>query len=223
MPKEIASYIPEIIATRRAIHRRPELGWTEFETTALIAARLSSLGIGIRLGREIIAPEAALGRDEAEVQKGIERALRHGASPELIARMEGFTGCVGILETGGEEEDYIYLSLADAEALSGVSDVYDVVELSVSGSSEEHSQIAQRISASGSAQARLVKRVTRSEASVLGKLQALVFLVTLVTLVLTMISVTTTMTAVVSERRKEIGLRKALGASDNSIRTEFLG
>ena len=100
MPKEIASYIPEIIATRRAIHRRPELGWTEFETTALIAARLSSLGIGIRLGREIIAPEAALGRDEAEVQKGIERALRHGASPELIARMEGFTGCVGILETG---------------------------------------------------------------------------------------------------------------------------
>ena len=26
------NYIQEIIETRRAIHRRPELGWTEFET-----------------------------------------------------------------------------------------------------------------------------------------------------------------------------------------------
>ena len=65
--------------------------------------------------------------------------------------------------------------------------------------------------------------MARSEASVLEKLTALVFLVTLVVLLLTMICVSTTMMAVVSERRREIGLRKALGASDGSIRAEFLG
>ena len=130
---------------------------------------------------------------------------------------------VGILETGGEEEDYIYMSISDMEELTAVYDRYDVVELSVSGSSDALQTLADEMTASGSVEARLVKRVTKSEAGVLGKLQALVFLVTLVVLILTMISVSTTMTAVVSERRKEIGLRKALGASDNSIRAEFLG
>ncbi len=130
---------------------------------------------------------------------------------------------VGILETGGEEEDYIYISQRDMEDLTGEKDRFDVVELSVSGNSEELNAYAGEISDKAGIEARLVKRVTKSEASVLGKLQGLVFLVTLVVLVLTMISVSTTMTAVVSERRKEIGLRKALGASDNSIRVEFLG
>ena len=70
---------------------------------------------------------------------------------------------------------------------------------------------------------RLVKRVTESESSVLTKLQALVFLVTIVVLLLMMICVATTMMAVVTERRQEIGLRKALGASNRSIVQEFMG
>ena len=130
----------------------------------------------------------------------------------------------GILETGGSEEEYIYMALTDLESLAGDNSRLDVVELSVSGTSEELAAYIESIPEQVPEVApRLVKRVTESESTVLTKLQALVFLVTAVVLVLTMICVATTMTAVVTERRKEIGLRKALGASDGGIIGEFMG
>ncbi|MDR2132060.1 MAG: ABC transporter permease [Clostridiales Family XIII bacterium] len=129
----------------------------------------------------------------------------------------------GIVQTGGTEEAFIFLSLADFAALMGDGG-FDVVECSISAPQAELEAIAARVTESAEGVApRLVTRVTRSEGAVLTKLQALVFLVTAVVLLLTMICVATTMMAVVTERRGEIGLKKALGAPDGSIVAEFLG
>lgn len=131
---------------------------------------------------------------------------------------------VGTLKTGGSEENYVYISLGDMENLTSEGNNLDLAELSILASTDELKEYMDEINESvPEIDAKLVKRVTASETTVLTKLQALVWLVTVIVLALTMICVATTMTAVVSERRTEIGLRKAIGASDTSIIKEFMG
>lgn len=90
----------EIIETRRTLHRRPEEGWTEFETTWLIARRIRALGLELLLGTRIIAPDAVMGRDPKLVEAAIERALAAGVPQSFIDETEGYTGAVAVLETG---------------------------------------------------------------------------------------------------------------------------
>ena len=91
----------EMIATRRHLHTIPEEGWTEFQTTYLVAQRLKELGYtDIRLGTQIINPKAVLGRNAETVQKAINRAEAAGVPHEFIEKIEGYTGCVAVFNTG---------------------------------------------------------------------------------------------------------------------------
>lgn len=38
-------FVKEMVEARRCLHKRPEEGWTEFETTWFIAKRLKALGL----------------------------------------------------------------------------------------------------------------------------------------------------------------------------------
>ena len=96
----VSVYRDQMSALRRRVHRRPEEGWTEFETTALIVNHLRSLQFEVRCGRAVIHPDFVMGRDPLLVAEAIARAKRQGVSEELLSELDGFTGAVGIWDSG---------------------------------------------------------------------------------------------------------------------------
>ena len=129
----------------------------------------------------------------------------------------------GVVDTGGDEDDIIYATEADVDALTGVAGPgYDVVEYSVNTSQVPMSSVVQAVDASHDGiQAEPVSKITSGDTRIITMLNTLFWVVSLVVLALTLVGVSTTMTVIVSERRNEIGLRKALGASGRAISLEF--
>ena len=78
----------------------PEEGWSEFRTTAFIIEKLRSYGYEVLTGKKVINPDNCLGRSQKVVDAGIAYARENGVSEELLAEMDGLTGCVGVLDTG---------------------------------------------------------------------------------------------------------------------------
>lgn len=129
----------------------------------------------------------------------------------------------GIITTGGAEEAFIFMNIDKLCQLIDDQQRSDIAECSIEANQEELDALASTIAERTKLMARPVRRVTQSQDIVLSKLQALVYLVTIIVLIITMISVSTTMMAMVAERKKEIGLKKALGAENQLIVKEFLG
>ena len=88
-----------VIETRRDLHQYPESAWTEFRTSALIAARLEKLGYDLTVGLDTVELSAVMGRPP-QVDAHIERAKGQGGDLAWIGRMRGYPGVVALLKTG---------------------------------------------------------------------------------------------------------------------------
>lgn len=129
----------------------------------------------------------------------------------------------GIVDTGGNEDSIIYATTADVSKLAGHERGADVVEYSVNAMGDDLNAIVDGINRNpnSAVKAQTVTRITSSDTRIIAMLQTLFWIVSLVVLVLTLVGVGTTISSIVSQRRNEIGLRKALGADSRAIGVEF--
>ena len=127
----------------------------------------------------------------------------------------------GIVDTGGSEDSIIYALAGDVDKLTGSTRGVHVIEYS-SGASDLTALVNSiNDMTSMHVKAQQVTKITASDTRVITMLQTLFWIVSLVVLVFTLVGVGTTISSIVSQRRNEIGLRKALGASSHAIGVEF--
>lgn len=182
----------------------------------------SSLTMSYRGDADDDSDSASQASDSASASDS-SSAASHASSDIMDTSGESFRVC-GIIDTGGEEDSMIYADMALVEQLSGTQRGADAVEFASSLDADGLDALVSSINAH-SAQwhvtAQKVSRISAANQRIITMLNTLFWIVSLVVLVLTLIGVATTVTSIVSQRRNEIGLRKALGASAQSIAREF--
>lgn len=129
----------------------------------------------------------------------------------------------GIVDAGGAEDNQIFVNLPVAETLSGVTGRVQLVQLSVPGSTEEIRNIQSRLqSALPAVQVEPIAQISEAEGSLLRRIRFLIVSTGVLILVLTALCILATMAALAMERRKDVGLMKALGGSLQKVLRIFL-
>lgn len=152
----------------------------------------------------------------------------------------------GVLSTGRDEDDQVIVSLDDAQELFKRHNLVDRVVVSAlttpepengidpgSLSPEEYetwyctpyisSIMLQIEEVVPDATARPIRQVADNEGKLLNKFEGLMFLITAVAMISASLGVTTAVNTTIFERRKEIGLMKAIGADSAQISMLFFG
>ncbi|HWR45439.1 ABC transporter permease [Sporomusa sp.] len=153
----------------------------------------------------------------------------------------------GIVNTGGAEDSQIYANLAVVQELLGLPNKYS--QLKVSALITPNDALAKRnpdtmtpkeyerwyctpymdsitlqideVLKNG--QAKPIQQIAQAENKFLAKMNLLMLLVTVMALLAAALGVMTTMTTTVLERRKEIGILKAIGVEIQQVALLFLG
>lgn len=157
-----------------------------------------------------------------QTDKSSQKKLVEGRVSTDIMDTHGTTFRVcGILDTGDAEDSMLYATNADLRALTGVKRGADVIAYSSSAPNVDAVVRSINDMTSMRVRAQQVTKVTAADTGIIAMLRSLFWIVSLVVLALMMVGVSTTISSIVQQRRNEIGLRKALGASAKSIGIEF--
>jgi putative ABC transport system permease protein len=129
----------------------------------------------------------------------------------------------GIVTTGGAEDNQILTNLDSAQDLAGLPGKVSLVQLSVSGTPSEIEGVTRKLADNlPGLDVRPVRQIAAAEGTILGRIRGLIFWTIALILVLSMLGVLASMAALAMERRRDVGLMKALGGTVQRIMRLFL-
>jgi len=130
----------------------------------------------------------------------------------------------GIVDTGGEDDSRIFGNLDAVQNLTNKENKVNILHLSTLCNQCSPDDIAEIIEGQvPGIDVRTVRQIAEAETNTLSLIENLVGLISLVAISTSILAVMTTMTLSVMERRKEIGLMKAVGATNSKIGLLFFG
>jgi putative ABC transport system permease protein len=157
--------------------------------------------------------------DLAECLLGRNAARQLGVAPGAQIQLEYLDRSArfrvsGVVDSGGAEDNQVFINLPAAQKLVGLPSRIELVELSVSGSASSIGRYAAQLASSlPEYRVRPIRQVTEAEGGLLNRTRLLIDSMIALIFVLTALCVLATMAALAMERRKDVGLMKALGGS----------
>ncbi|MGH9403520.1 MAG: ABC transporter permease [Terriglobia bacterium] len=128
-----------------------------------------------------------------------------------------------IVSTGASEDDQVFTPLATLQQMAGLPGKISLMELRVPGDTQAiEAGIRQLAAAFPGLTVRPVRQIVYSQGRVLTTIRRLMLALTALILVIIALCVAATMTAIVLERRKDVAVMKALGASDRVVMELFI-
>lgn len=128
----------------------------------------------------------------------------------------------GIMRTGGPEDSQVLVPLPVVQELTHAPGRASALLVRAAGGPAELDALARELSRRFSIQAKALREIAESEVRVLTRIRGMLWATTAVVLLLTAVCVLSTMMTLAIERRREIGLLKALGGSGRDVRRLFL-
>jgi putative ABC transport system permease protein len=200
-----------------------------------VAGRVGSVNVAIT-GTDLDAarrlhPTWQLTPEQGEAWMGARLMKRLGVSPGHVLDVEVKSADgqmtrarlpVGAkLVAGGPEDDAWWIPLAEAQRLAALPGKVSMFQARVPGDAAKLSAVAARIGARGDLEALPLTARSATEDRLLDRVRRLLLLVTVAALAAAMLGAYGTLTDLALERRRDIALMKALGATPRDVAEQF--
>lgn len=166
--------------------------------------------------------------DRSECMIGEAAAARLGLVPGKMVKIK-YAGraatltVAGIVTAGSSEDNQIFIGLPLAQELGGLASRVSLIQINASGSAAEIEDVIHLLSSAlRGLEVRPLRQIAQAEGRLLGRIRGLLFGTVVLILVLTSLGVLAAMAGLALERRRDVGLMKALGGSVRRIMRFFL-